>query len=176
MSLTKQILAIAVELLKEQKSQTRMIEDIHRATVTEAPPTASISLADIAEQFIGVDASPNDIAPDELGCAESVSSIVNVMLEDFKIEPATWLLKDQLDVDPRFERVMDAQRGDIIMSPTFSGNGKVIGHTGIFSSPEEIMSNVSASGTWEHSHTLQKWVDYYRGQGALKIYFYRFVG
>lgn len=135
-------------------------------------------LADYAEAFLGTDASPNDVAPDELGCAESVSEIIQEIFPDFKMQPATWILKDQLDADSRFERVVKAKRGDIIMSPTRSGDPDVgfIGHTGIFQSPTQIMSNSSYSsppGMWEKNFTLDSWVKRYRGLGNLKIYYYR---
>jgi len=168
--LLKQIVAFLVEVTKELKKQTKLIEEIH-ATVVGSSDTKS--LADHAEDFLGTDASPADIAPDELGCAESVSMVIRKILPDFKIETATWLMKDQLDADSRFKRVTEAERDVIILSPTYSGNGTVVGHVGIFGGSERIMSNSSTSGTWEYNYTLQKWVDYYRGKGGLKIYYYK---
>ena len=132
-----------------------------------------LTLADIAEGFIGVDSSPRDVAPDELGCAESVSEIIIDMFPDFKMQTATWILDTQLKADKRFMRVTEAQRGDIIMSPTIGG--QFVGHVGIFSSPEDIMSNSSYSGTWESNSTLEEWVARYRTLGGLKIYYYRVV-
>ena len=35
-----------------------------------------IKLYEAARSFIGTDASPNDLAPDELGCAETVNEII----------------------------------------------------------------------------------------------------
>lgn len=167
--LLSQIVALLVEVTKEVKKQTLLLEEVHAATVKGKEKT----LADYAEGYLGTDASPADIAPDELGCAESVSMVIRRVLPDFKIETATWLLKEKLDADKRFERVTEAARGVVILSPTYSGNGSVVGHVGIFGDTERIMSNSSASGTWEYNYTLQKWVGYYRDKGGLKIYYYR---
>lgn len=154
------------DCLSLNRLMVNMLQEVPTAPVTK-------TLADYAEDFIGIDASPRDVAPDELGCAESVSEIIQEMFPDFEMQTATWILKSQLDKDKRFERVTTAKRGDIIMSPTIGG--QFIGHTGIFSEPEEIMSNSSYTGTWENNFTLNEWVARYRTLGGLKIYYYRVI-
>ena len=42
-----------------------------------------IKLYEAARSFIGRDASPNDLAPDELGCAETVNEIIREALGDY---------------------------------------------------------------------------------------------
>lgn len=166
--LLNQIVALLGQLVTNSIKNLRLTEEIHAAIISQKK-----GLADYAEEYLGVDASPADIAPDELGCAESVTTIISQMLPDFKIEPATWLLKEKLDADHRFERVTKAERGVIILSPTFSGNGTVVGHVGIFGNENKIMSNSSATGTWEYNFTLESWLKRYRDKGALKVYYYK---
>ena len=42
-----------------------------------------IRLYEAARSFIGTDASPNDLAPDELGCAETVNEIIRRAFGDY---------------------------------------------------------------------------------------------
>ena len=42
-----------------------------------------IKLYEAPRSFIGTDASPNDLAPDELGCAETVNEIIREALGEY---------------------------------------------------------------------------------------------
>ena len=47
-----------------------------------------IRLYEAARSFIGTDASPNDLAPDELGCAETVNEIMAIFTaEKCRVQP-----------------------------------------------------------------------------------------
>lgn len=130
-----------------------------------------------ALKHLGTDASPNDVAPDELGCADSVSQI---LLKTFpgiiKGSVSTRELNQQLNSSKHFVRVTKFLPGDIIMSPTGSGNGGLRnGHVGIVGEEENIMSNSSATGKWENNYNLKSWVARYRVMGGYPIFFYRIV-
>lgn len=141
------------------------------------PETPGFHLYKVANSFVGRDASPADIAPDEYACAESVSNIIHEAFGDFpKNSPvlSTAVLHIQLLNHPKFKGVMAPEPGDVIISPTGSGNGKLPnGHTGIFGFGGQIMSNDSATGLFKPNYTLDSWVARYRKLGGFKIYIFR---
>ena len=134
-------------------------------------------LYDAAIAAIGTDASPNDLAPDELGCAETVNAIFeSVFGKQIGGALSTHNMYLALKDDKRFIKVDQAMPGDIIISPTGYGNGGLSnGHVGIFKDSETIMSNSSATGTWEVNYTLKKWVARYRNKGGYPIFFFRVI-
>jgi hypothetical protein len=128
-----------------------------------------------AIKYIGKDASPADEAPDEFGCADSVSKILrNTFKGIIKGSVSTAELFNQLNTSPNFKRVKTYRAGDIIISPTGKGKtGKIPnGHVGIVAENDRIMSNMSATGTWEENYTVTSWVKRYRDQGGYPIYFF----
>lgn len=133
------------------------------------------ALYHLARFYIGHDASPFDSAPDELGCAESVSTIIN-HITPFKITLGTYTLRDIFVKDTRFIPVLSQpQAGDIIISPTGMGNGQIVGHVGIMGLKGQIMSNSSATGTWEQNYNIDSWRARYRTKGALPIFYFRLI-
>jgi hypothetical protein len=130
-----------------------------------------------ALQSLGVDASPLDEAPDEYGCADSVSQIITKTFPNaIKGSVSTAELYKQLSTSKDFIKVSQFKFGDIIISPTGSAKslGAIsVGHTGIVGEDNKIMSNSSATGTWLENYTIQSWVDRYRGLGNFPIYFFR---
>lgn len=128
-----------------------------------------------AVSFLGKDASPKDKAPDELGCADTVSSIIiNTFGDIIKHSISTAELYTILSESKEFTKVLDHKAGDIIISPTGKGNPSMPhGHVGIFAEGEDIMSNSSATGTFENNFTLLTWVNRYRTQGGYPIFIFR---
>lgn len=129
-----------------------------------------------ALSFLGSDASPLDEAPDDLGCADSVSLIIKSVFPDaIKGSVSTSVLFNQLNNSKAFKRVLDFRAGDVIISPTgFGKTGKVKnGHTGIVGENEEIMSNSSSTGLWTTNYTIKSWVDRFRTLGGYPIYVFR---
>lgn len=134
-------------------------------------------LLEVAKTYVGQDASPFDAADDELGCAESVSTIIRKgIFRDFPIELATWLLLPLLRRDKRFKATLGLTPGNIILSPTGYGNGRIRGHVGIISDNSMIMSSNSLNGLWEENYTVSEWVARYRTLGELPIYVFEPLG
>lgn len=125
-----------------------------------------------AQSFIGKDASPSDMVHDDLGCAESVTAILQTVI-DFPIITGTWTLNDRLAKDSRFRAVTNYQKGDIIISPTGTGNGNIRGHVGICAKGDGIMSNTSTDGIWRENYTQKGWRDRYKVHGGMPINYYR---
>lgn len=141
-------------------------------------------LYDTAYSFLGSDASPADFAPDELGCAESMSRVLQKAFPDIQFPTllSTRDLYDYFTASPSFNKATEEDFGLIILSVTGMGNGNVTnGHVGVmgkyasFDGTPWIMSNDSRTGTWEASLTLDQWNRHYRSRGGMATLFYRVV-
>lgn len=145
------------------------------------PPDPSDVLLETARSFLGRDASPADVAPDEFGCAETVTDIIHAAFADFppdgKTIVSTTTLYQRLRAHPKFKMTLDPVPGSIIISPTGYGNGGLAnGHTGIFDQGQKIMSNDSRTGLFKMNYTLDSWVARYRKIGGFPIFIFRRVG
>jgi hypothetical protein len=128
-------------------------------------------------RFLGQDASPFDEAPDEYGCADSLSKVIlSAYPKCITGSVSTKELYNQLLNSKQFIKTNELEAGDIIISPTGSAT-KVSeiknGHCGIVGEDDEIMSNSSATGTWEQNYTIATWTRRYRNQGGYPIYSFR---
>lgn len=139
------------------------------------------TLYDTAHGFLGQDASPSDVAPDEYGCAESVSRVVQTAFPDirFPLRTSTREMLRYLISSSSFVQVDRPQYGCIILSATGTGNGSVLnGHTGIMGKNESpdgspwIMSNDSRNGLWSANYTLKTWRAYYEKRGGMPTHFF----
>ena len=110
----------------------------------------TMSLHQECLKLLGTDVTPRDLIPDDVACAETVSTIIRRVVPDFPIIPGTYTLWRQLENDSRFRRVTVPMPGTIIISPT--GTAKKLegtpsnGHTGFFDQGANIMSNRSRDG------------------------------
>lgn len=130
----------------------------------------------IAVSCMGIDASPNDLAPDELACAETVSTIVKKIVPDFPIVLNTIELSKVLRTRKDFIIVTDPQPGDIILVETGMGNGRLPhGHTG-FIAKHGILSNDSYTGKFMENYTQASWNSRYVDLGGFRNQFYRYRG
>lgn len=157
-----------LESLKQQLLKILAQLNIMRRMSREA-------LYNTAKASLGKDASPNDLAPDELGCAETVSNIIRMVIPTFPIVISTRLLFAALVESNYFKPVDEPLEGDVIISVTGTGNGKVSnGHTGIVGK-YGVMSNDSRSGMFLENYTLASWDLYYRKKGGFPTHFFRVV-
>lgn len=149
---------------------------------TKRMPTNRELFYNMALAFVGSDASPNDLAPDELGCAESVDNIYFRLFGQHicnNFLSTYWMYKELKDGE-RFERVSeeDALEGDIIISPT---QGTNTGHVGIIGKNGVIMSNNSfkdsggVRGIFDENYTLASWKRYFFDKKGLGIHYFRLV-
>jgi len=141
----------------------------------EKPKTNAEKLYETALSFIGTDASPNDEAPDELGCAETVNAIHKKCFGDYiGGDVSTYRLFQSIKERKDFTLVDMPEAGDIIISPTGYGNGVVKnGHAGFVMKDGKIASNDSGSGLFKENYTLATWNKRYAQLGGYPVYFYR---
>lgn len=125
-----------------------------------------------ARILIGTDLSY--IVRNEIACAESVSRIlIELGLLD-RVITGTYSFFEHLSTSGRFMKVQIPQPGDIIVSPTGLGTGKLPnGHIGIVEMGNRIISNESASGKLKSNYTLTTWSSFFKGYGGYPVYFYR---
>lgn len=128
-------------------------------------------LYEVAYSFLGKDASPKDLAPDDLACAESVNAVYKAAFgHEIGGGVSTTQMYRALKNSDEFLEVDAPLFGDIVISPTGYVRSVAVGHVGIVGK-WQIMSNNSATGRWEAHYTLQSWrarYDYVR--------FFRCVG
>ena len=125
-----------------------------------------------AKACIGKDMSP---VHNEYGCAEAVNNVVKQVL-GYPVggDVSTYRMYEELKKSTRFKMVASCLRGDIILSPTGFGSGKLSnGHVGIVSDNERIMSNNSQTSLWDEHWTLEKWKEYYGERGGYPVTFWR---
>lgn len=127
-----------------------------------------------ARKWLGKDASPQDNAPEELACAESVCNILQKTGVDIPLLVSTIELNKWLKNSPLFKQSLESKPGNIIISVTGTGNGSIRGHVGIFSD-QWIMSNDSSVGMWLENYTIDGWVKRWRDKGGMAIYYYEAV-
>lgn len=128
------------------------------------------TLYDTAYASLGVDMAPLN---DTLGCAEALSHILIRAGVSLKSPIVSSYALDQW-LQKNLKEVMDPEAGDIISSPTGTGNGKIRGHVGIVGK-NSIMSNNSQTGKWDYHWTMKKWLDYYEKYGGIPTKYYRWV-
>lgn len=141
--------------------------------VKNLPTSQGMKIYQTALTYLGKDASPNDLAPDELACAESVSDIINQAGFPMPIILSTKELYNYLKIN--WLQITTPLAGDVIISPTGLGgnNGITNGHTGIVGLNGVIMSNNSATGNFLQNYTLSTWKARYQDKGGFPILFFR---
>lgn len=146
-------------------------------SVVTPPKENRVILYEKALTFIGTDASPDDKAPDELGCAETISDILYAAFLDnvgFPGTLSTTQLYRQLSSCEKYERVSAPLPGDIVISPSGYGNGNLSnGHVGIKGPEESILSNSSSTGTFISNYTMESWRLRYVVKGGFPMVFFR---
>lgn len=139
------------------------ISDLHRE-----------KLYRVAIGNVGIDVTPEDIVPDEYDCANSVSTLL--AKAGYSIG-SYWLTTDMYRVltnHSSWRKVDAPKRGDIVISPTGWGNGKLAnGHVGFVSDNGKIMSNTSADGKFRENYTLESWRARYVGIGGFPMVYFR---
>lgn len=143
------------------------------------PPVIVINnrerLYDRAFKNIGTDVTPDDVIPDEYDCADTVNKIHE---EEFGDQigggASTTKLYQAIQKRADFQKVELPLPGDIVISPTGYGNGRLSnGHVGICAKNEVIMSNNSYTGKLDTAYTLATWKIRYVDTGGFPMDYFR---
>jgi len=153
-SLYKQIIQLATYLLslltKKSVSPTAPTKPVEPPTVPPAPDKRQ-DVYDAAKKAIGQDLSKH--APDERGCAESLSRVLRMVYPDFPIKLSTIQLQELFDTDIRFKETAHPSPGCISI---FATRGTKIGHCGVWGRTH-CMSNDSRTGEWSANYLHEEW-------------------
>lgn len=170
------LIALIKYVLGKTKPQAKVPDPI----VVPKEKTPRERLHEAAVACIGMDASPRDVAPDELGCAETVNEIHFKAFGEYIENPGistTKLFAAMVDRQDKFQRINYIEPGIIIISPTgFSSDPNTPiknGHVGIFDKDVTIMSNSSSTGKFERNYDIYTWIDRYRNKGGYPIYYFK---
>ena len=137
-----------------------------------------IRLYEAARNFLGKDASPSDLAPDEVGCADSVSEGEYLIKEN---RLSTYWLYKALRESPKWKEVFIPIPGCVIISPTGFATRKnpdgtlviPVGHVGVIMLDGKIASNDSRDGIFRENYTVTSWNDRYVRRGGFFAKMYR---
>lgn len=136
--------------------------------------TKSNVLYDIAYSLIGKHLTLDESVPKEFGCAQAMSYVLKQAgynIPDKGISSTNelnkWLAQNCTEVT-------EPQKGDIIISVSFTGLPNARGHVGIVGE-KAIMSNASDTGEWQPWWSLKAWLDFYKVQKKLATKYYRVV-
>lgn len=115
--------------------------------------------------------------PSDLGCAEAVTYVLkNAGVQNIPDTgiPGTAALYQFFITNPTmFTRVLAAEPGDIVISPTGQSTlGVAHGHTGIVAD-YGILSNDSDSGLFLEKYTETTWARYFGVANGFPIYYFR---
>lgn len=130
-----------------------------------------LALYNYAVKFLGVDSSPNDLADDMVGCAETVTTILNKYM-GFPIILGTSTLNANLSTNPKFKRTYTPTPGCIIISPTTPKN---VGHVGFVGQNNIILSNDSYTGKFSANYTIATWTARYKNALGLEVIYYTLI-
>ena len=128
-------------------------------------------LNEVAMSCLGKDMGDSGYG-DDVDCAITVN---NVVLKAFHKDflggfISTTKMYEALLKNKKWIQVQKPLMGDIVISPT---RGKNIGHVGIFSFGDTILSNDSNTGLFWVKFTLKKWIEHYQKEKGLPVFYFR---
>lgn len=138
------------------------------------PPTMDYQdkFIKIATDALDTEVTPQDITPDEVACAEVLSTLIRKVFPDFPMIVSTIELFQRLKNDKRFVVTLSPQRGAIVISPT---KGYTRGHCGVFITNERIASNNSfgqLKGKFTGNYQWDSWIKEFINKRGLHTYLF----
>ncbi len=148
-NLLLQVLGLQKQL-EAQKAPTPPVTPVEPPN-SPPPVSPQLSLYDAAKARIGQDLSKS--APNERGCAQSLSRVIADVLPGFPLHLSTITLQAALRKHPHFKQIAGPTMGAVSI---FATKGKSVGHCGVVGLTH-VMSNTSKTGKWEPNYTHKEW-------------------
>lgn len=147
--------------MEPEESPAVSPEVLKQPAIVSVALTNAQCLYNTAYSSIGRDMSPNDVAPDNLACMESLDGVWFAAFGSHLLASADRLSTARgyasMLTDPRLKQIGIPVIGCIVIDPTgTSTKGAEHGHTGIWGA-EDVMSNDSNSGLWRANYTHEAW-------------------
>lgn len=162
-----------IDLLKKQLKAlyTQLI------ALSNVQTAASKELLALAISKKGTDVSPYDRAADAYGCAETASTLLNLLDPTFTIVTGTYTLDEALLRSANFVQVQLPLPGDLVIYPTGKGGTKEIpnGHVGVVGERGEVWSNNSKNGLLDNHLTVSLMRKIFRDLGHYQEHYFRKV-
>lgn len=133
-------------------------------------PTMQEKFLKVCLNALDTDPSTPDGVRDEVGCADTVSTLLKKVFPDFPIIYSTKDLDWKLFQDKRFARITQPEKGCIIISPRTNTE---FGHCGVFITSERIASNNSKTGLFQGNYDWMSWIKEMKDKRGLRIYLYQ---
>ena len=129
----------------------------------------TLALINLTKSLVGIDVTPENLADNEVACAESVSKILHLLL-NFPVGILSTLeLKKELDKSKLFEQVDKPKAGCIVISPRTK---TTTGHCEIYITDNKTAGNNSKTGKIEQNYTTASWKKTFEvGRGLLTFYY-----
>lgn len=131
------------------------------------------SLIDLCKESLGKDVTPDDLVPDSVACAITVSTLIHSLDATFPKVAGTWSLFDCLEHRKDYEKVPVPIPGSIIISPTGMGKKGTNGHVGIVMENNVIASNDSSTGKFMQNYTYDSWCARYKDALGYPVLIYK---
>lgn len=116
----------------------------------------------------------------EVGCAQTVNNILKMTLGYVAGGgPSTAKMLQEISQNKNFQEVtkFDAKPGDVLLSATGTGNGKIAhGHVGFLGEGGAIYSNNSYKDMLDDHLTAKQWREYFVLKGGFPVKYYRAIG
>lgn len=161
-----------IEIIKKTMDQLEVIKNNNMPPI---PQTPKKTLLEIAKLNMGKDVTPKDNVPDEVACAEVVSTLIQKVIPEFKIIPSTLDLLNEFRKNKNFKQTEELQPGSIIINATGTGNGSMRGHVGIIMENNNIASNNSFTGVFHQNYIVKSWVDRFKKKGGMPTRVFKIV-
>jgi hypothetical protein len=129
-------------------------------------------LLDVCEAWLGKDATPDDLVPDVVACAITVSTLINKVDATFPKVAGTYTLLDILSHRKDYMRVTEPTPETIIICATEPGH-PFPGHVGIYMDDMTIASNDSKTGKFIKNYTTQTWRDRWEKKGGYTVHMFK---
>ena len=129
----------------------------------------TIALINLTRSLVGIDVTPENLASNDVACAESVSKILHLLLGFPLGILSTADLKKELVRSKLFIEVKEPKAGCVVVSPRTKS---IVGHTGIYITDKDIVSNDSKSGRMEKNYTTASWKKTFEKGRKLSTFYY----
>lgn len=146
---------------------------------TIAMTTHQKNLYNFAKICLDTHITLDSTVPPDLGCAESVSYVLNGALVSGLPSggfPGTAALHQFLASSPDFVQITEPIESDIVISPTGTSlKNSLHGHTGIVMENGNIASNDSNTGLFRENYTTATWSKYFNGIEGFPVFYFRLI-
>ena len=153
--------------------QLAIQQNIEKQPMEPTPQPTDPKLYTVTKSLMGQRLTLDPSVPKDVGCAQCMSYILKEA--GYKIPKGgisgTYSLYEWLNKN--FYKTDTIEKGNIIISVTGTGNGKIRGHVGVFLDNEVIASNNSKTGLLDTHWKYENWKAYYQQVGKLKTVIFK---